>query len=104
MSCATSYFNSTGAPAYFDFRECAGVGIHPRIAWVIVSADDWSPANSLAPQTLNLERAALEKHYGAIAENAVCCSDLVTEPLVVFESDVLALQRQSLPDAVRPNR
>ena len=63
---------------------------HTRIACVIVSGQDWSSENGLITHTMKIKRAALEKHYAALAEKAFSSGASVKTPLVMFEDDQLS--------------
>ena len=71
----------------------AGLDSHARIACVILSDQNWNAENGLVTHTMKIKRAALEKHYGALAEKAFSSGASVKEPLVVFEDDELNCQR-----------
>jgi long-chain acyl-CoA synthetase len=59
---------------------------HLRIACVIISDQDWSSENGLVTHTMKIKRAALEKHYGPLAEKAFSRSATAATPLIVHES------------------
>ena len=61
---------------------------HSRIACVILSDLDWNTENGLVTHTMKIKRAALEKHYGQLAENALSSGASITAPLVVHESTI----------------
>jgi long-chain acyl-CoA synthetase len=62
---------------------------HARIASVILSNRDWTAANGLVTHTMKIKRAALEKHYAAMAEGAFSNGASITSPLVMLEGTAL---------------
>ncbi|MEH6570426.1 MAG: AMP-binding protein [Halioglobus sp.] len=58
---------------------------HARIAAVILSCQDWNSENGLVTHTMKIKRAALEKHYGQLAENAFAQGASLSAPLVISE-------------------
>ena len=63
----------------------ADLDSHAKIASVIVSAQDWNSENGLVTHTMKIKRAALEKHYGSLAELAFTNGASIKAPLVIFE-------------------
>lgn len=58
---------------------------HSRIACVIISDQDWNTENGLVTHTMKIKRAALEKHYGQLAEKAFSNSTSAATPLIMHE-------------------
>jgi long-chain acyl-CoA synthetase len=67
----------------------AALDHHARIASVILSNRDWTAANGLVTHTMKIKRAALEKHYAAMAEGAFSNGASITSPLVMLEGTAL---------------
>jgi long-chain acyl-CoA synthetase len=63
----------------------AGLDSHLRIACVIISDQDWNAENGLVTHTMKIKRAALEKHYGQLAEKAFSNSASAATPLIMHE-------------------
>jgi long-chain acyl-CoA synthetase len=61
----------------------AGLDTHARVACVVVSGEDWNSENGFVTHTLKIKRAALEKHYGSIAEGSFNKGASIRDPLII---------------------
>ena len=58
---------------------------HLKIACVIISDKDWNAENGLVTHTMKIKRAALEKHYEHLAEEAFSYKASPATPLIMHE-------------------
>lgn len=61
-----------------------GLDKHARIAALLLTECDWSPANGLATHTLKIKRSALEARYRHLAEAALSGAVSTAEPRVIW--------------------
>ena len=61
---------------------------HLRIACVIISDQDWNAENGLVTHTMKIKRAALEEHYGQMAERVFTSNASSATPLIAHESTI----------------